>query len=260
MCKLVAQVTIIQSILIGLYYWIRNCRFGYTLGVPLIFTPLPASLWVGIVLGDVPLAMTVGAALQLMYLGIIAPGGNLPQDSTLAALIATTVVIKANIPVEAAISIAVPIGLLRAQLFNLERIINGVWVHMADKYAEEANTRGIYMAGLVYPVLAKIPLYAIPVALGVYYGSGYIQGVIDAIPAFLMHALTVVGGMMPALGFAIIVSVIGRKYLLPYFFAGFFLIKYTGIAIMPLAIAGVIIAYLHVLFTNGKGGNLNGNA
>ena len=173
--QVVAQVTVIQALLIGAYYLFKGCRFGYTLGVTTIFTPLPAALWVGIVLGNVPLAMTVGASLQLMYLGIIAPGGNLPQDSALAALIACTVVIKSNIPVEAAVSLAIPIGLLGAQLMNVERIINAAWVHMADKYAEKGNTTGLYLAGLVYPSLVKIPLYLLPVALAVYYGTTYIR-------------------------------------------------------------------------------------
>lgn len=258
--QVVAQVTVIQALLIGAYYLFKGCRFGYTLGVTTIFTPLPAALWVGIVLGNVPLAMTVGASLQLMYLGIIAPGGNLPQDSALAALIACTAVIKSNIPVEAAVSLAIPIGLLGAQLMNVERIINAAWVHMADKYAEKGNTTGLYLAGLVYPSLVKIPLYLLPVALAVYYGTTYVQGLVNAIPAPLMHGLTVVGGMLPALGFAMVVSVIGRKYLLPYFIAGFFLVKYGGLGIMPLAIFGGIIAYLHILFTYKKDGEGRVNA
>ena len=61
-------------------------------------------------------------------------------------------------------------------------------------------------------------------------------------------------------GFAIVVSVIGRKYLLPYFIAGFFLVKYGGLGIMPLAIFGGIIAYLHILFTYKKDGEGRVNA
>lgn len=252
------EVSIIQAILIAGIYWFRCTGFGYTFGITLFFSPLPTALLVGIILGNVPLAMTVGALIQLMYLGMIAPGGNMPTDPGLATLIAAVIVIKSGIAPEAAVPLAVPVGLLGAQLGNLQRAINVVWIHMADKYAETADTRGIYLAGVVYPQLAKIAL-SIPIALAVYFGPTYIQGILNAIPERLMHGLTVVGGMMPALGFAIVVTVIGRKYLLPYFMAGFFLVKYTGVAIMPLAIAGVIIAYLHILFTSNKneGGDIN---
>jgi PTS system mannose-specific IIC component len=259
----VAGVTIIQAILIGAYYWFKGCRIGYTVGVTTIFTPLPAALWVGIVLGDIPTAMTVGAALQMMYLGIIAPGGNLPQDSALSALISCTAAIVMDIPIGAAVALAVPVGLLGAQLLNLERIINSVWAHMADKCAEKGNTGGIYRAGILYPILYKIPFYIIPVAVALYFGTGYLANIINAIPQPIMNGLTVVGEMLPALGFAIVVSVIGKKYLLPYFALGFFLVAYTNIAILPLAIFGAIIAYLHVLFTRNKdtgGGSSHANA
>ena len=35
---------------------------------------------VGAVLGDMPHAMMIGASLQLIYLGVIAAGGNQPTD------------------------------------------------------------------------------------------------------------------------------------------------------------------------------------
>lgn len=54
---------------------------------------------------------------------------------------------------------------------------------------------------------------------------------------------------MPAVGFAIVATVIGRKYLLPYFLAGYFLVQYAHLSPMPLVIFGLIISYLHLLFT-----------
>ncbi|MDN5302587.1 MAG: mannose system component [Thermoanaerobacteraceae bacterium] len=54
---------------------------------------------------------------------------------------------------------------------------------------------------------------------------------------------------MPAVGFAIVVTVIGRKYLLPYFLAGYFLVQYAHLSPLPLVIFGLIISYLHLLFT-----------
>lgn len=255
-----AQVTVVQAILIGLFYWFKGTRLGYTFAVTLLFTPLPAALWVGIVLHNIPVAMVVGASLQLIYLGIIAPGGAVPSDPTLAALIACTVAVKTGLDASAAVALAVPVGLLGIQLGNVEFIINSFFAHMADKYAENANTRGIYMAGLVYPNLLKLVLYALPLTLIIYLGTPYVNTLMAAIPKPLMNGFSVAGGMLPALGFAITVSIIGRKYLLPYFIAAFFLVAYTKIEIMPLAITGVFVAYLHVLFTTSKNNNGGGTA
>ena len=83
--------------------------------------------------------MIIGASVQLIYLGILGPGGNLPQDPTLAALVSTAIVLKSGMPVETAFAIAVPVGLLGAQILNLIRLINTTWIHMADKYAENGK-------------------------------------------------------------------------------------------------------------------------
>lgn len=254
----VSKLTILQAILISLYYWWKNNLYGYTFTGAMFWCPMTAALWVGIVLGDVPTAMVIGASLQSMYLGIIAPGANMPADPIVATLIATTVVIQTGAPTETAVSLAIPLGLLGALAWNINRAINTVWGRLADKYAEEANTRGIYLAGLVYPTLARIPTHIIPVTLAVYYGPAYIEKILNFIPANVMHGLEVIGGVMPAIGIAIVVSIIGRKSLLPYFLAGFFLAKYSGLDIMGLAIFGIIIAYLHVMFTSkSSGGEFN---
>ena len=110
------KITLLQAFLIGLFYWFKGCRFGYTFGVFGLFSPLPAALWVGLVLHDVPTAMIVGAALQLMYLGLLAPGGAMPSDPTLAALIACSVAVVAKVNTGAAVALAVPIGLLEFRI------------------------------------------------------------------------------------------------------------------------------------------------
>ena len=102
---------------------------------------------------------------------------------------------------------------------------------MADKYAEKGNTRGIYLAGLLYPSLARIPITVTPVAVAVYFGAAHIDKILAVIPEWLMNGLTVAGGMLPALGFAIVIKIIGKKELLPYFVAGYFILKLSGIGI-----------------------------
>jgi PTS system mannose-specific IIC component len=166
--------------------------------------------------------------------------------------LATTIVLATDAPVETAIALAIPLGLLGAQIAILIRTLNITWVHMADRYAAKGNIRGIYMCGIVYPSLMKIPLCWLPVSLAAFFGPTYVQLILDAIPQGIMDGLAVVGGMMPAVGFAMIVNIIGRRNLLPFFAAGFFFVVYSGISTMALAIAGLVLAYLTVTFTSNK--------
>ncbi|MDR2157002.1 MAG: PTS sugar transporter subunit IIC [Clostridiales Family XIII bacterium] len=239
-----------QAVLIGLIYGLSGIGALYGFMCGLGFSTLTWALLVGLVMGDVPGAMVIGASLQLMYLGIIAPGGNAPQDPTVATLVSTTLVLATGAPLETAVALAIPLGLLGAQLLILIRTVNIVWVHMADRYAAKGNIKGIYLAGLLYPTLFKLPLRWIPVTLATYFGPTYIELLLDMMPEAVINGLTVVGGMMPAVGFAMVVSVIGRRNLLPFFAAGFFFIIYSGITTMALAIAGLILAYLTIMFTN----------
>jgi PTS system mannose-specific IIC component len=248
------KITFVQACLIGMFYWLRGCRFGYTMptGPVGLFSPLPAALWVGIVLGNIPEAMIVGAGLQLMYLGLLAPGGAMPSDPTLAALISCTVAIVSHISTGAALALAVPVGLLGVQIPNIEYILNGFMAHKTDNDIDKGKYGRTYIDSVLYPTLYKIVLYAVPVALVLYFGASQVGPLIKMIPSQITNGLNVVGQMLPAVGFAIIVQQIGRKSLLPYFLAGFFLQQYSHISTIAIALAGLFLAYLHITFTSSK--------
>ena len=111
MSEQLTSITIMQAVLIGLFWWFKTNYYGQTFTCAISNCCLPGALFVGIVLGDVPNAMIIGASVQLIYLGILGPGGNLPQDPTLAALVSTAIVLKSGMPVETAFAIAVPVEL-----------------------------------------------------------------------------------------------------------------------------------------------------
>ncbi len=56
------------------------------------------------------------------------------------------------------------------------------------------------------------------------------------------------GGILPALGFAITLTVIGKKNLIPFFIAGFFAVIYLGLDTMAVAIFATCTALLLNLF------------
>ena len=64
------------------------------------------------------------------------------------------------------------------------------------------------------------------------------------LPQWIITGFSVAGGLLPALGFAIIIITIGRKDLLAYFFIGFFAVAYLGINTMAAAVFGGCIAVL----------------
>lgn len=240
------QLSVLQAILIGFYYW-----FGWSL-TPyggILFTPLPASVWVGLIMGNVPGAIAVGATVQLIYMGLLYAGGQTVQDELAATLVAIPMVLVAGLKADAAIAIAVPIGLIGAQLANLQQVVMSPVVHMCDKAAEKGDVKKFYFASLVMPHLVRLVVRWLPISILVYLGSTVSELVANNIPESVMNALSVCGGLMPAVGFSIVAFVIGKKKLFPFLFAGFFLVQYTGLNIVAAALVGAFITYLYYLFT-----------
>lgn len=243
-------MTITQAIILGFLFCF--CRMGILYTWPKNI-PLFGALLIGIVLGDVPQAMIIGAAIQAIYMGVIQPGGNIPTDQVLATFIALPIALKSNLSPEVAVTLAVPVGLLGVLLDYVRRTVNAAWIHMADKYAEEANVKGIMKTHFLYPVLALIPIYIIPVAVAIYFGPTAVDAFMQMVPDWIMTGLSVAGGVLPALGFAITISVIGKRDIIPYFIVGFLLFQYApNVNTIGLAVFGLFFAFLHITFTKNN--------
>lgn len=230
------------AICMGIYYWIARLRFGYTISSALL-QPATIGVFVGLITGQMVTAMEIGAALQLVYLGVTStPGGNVPNDPALAGCIAIPLGVMSGMSPELAVALAVPFAIIGVFVDQLRRTTNAFWVHLADKYAEDANTAGIYRCAYLYPALMGFVI-RFPFVFAIdFLGADWAQGLINALPAVLTHSFEVMGGILPALGFALTIMVIGKKELIPFFFLGYFAVAYLGIPVMGMAIFGLIIA------------------
>ena len=222
------------SIVMGLYYWFARLRFGYTFS-GMLSQPLSAALIAGIATGKLSEAMVIGAGIQLVYV---------PSDPALASAIAIPIALGVGMNAEAAIALAVPFGVLGVFMDQLRRTINATWVHMADKYAEDLNYSGIYRAAFLYPALAGFVIRFPLVFAANFFGQSIVNQILDVIPKWLMHGFEVMGGILPALGFALTIMVIGKKHLIPYFLIGFVAVVYFGAEVMAVAIIGICVAFL----------------
>jgi D-glucosaminate-specific PTS system IIC component len=231
------------AIFCGIWYFVAHCNAGYTLTTPLR-SPLFIGFLLGIFMGDMDNGLVIGASIQMLYLGLIATGGNIPADPALAALIAIPAALRSGLDAQTAVAIAVPFGVMGALLDQVRRTVNAAWIHMADRYAEEANADKIFWCATVPAFSFNFILRFTTVFLATIVSGDAVIRFLDVIPAWVMHGLAVAGGILPAMGFAITIMVIGKRNLFPFFFIGFFLVKYLGINTMAAAIFGVCISIL----------------
>lgn len=81
-------ITLTQAIILGVICGVWKSCICYTIGGFNINTVIFNAVFVGLVMGDMKSAMIIGASIQLIYLGIVAAGGNQPTDPCLAAYVA----------------------------------------------------------------------------------------------------------------------------------------------------------------------------
>ena len=243
-------MTITQAIILGVIFLFIKANILYTI-------PKQGGMFLGLIigsiLGDVRQGIIIGAAVQAIYLGFIAPGGNIPSDEAVAGFIAIPIALINHLDPKVAVSLAVPVGLLGLLLEYVRRTANASLVHMADRYAEEGNVKGIRRAAYLYPWIILVAIYFVPMTLALYYGPTAVNTVMQAIPQWVIHGLSVAGGILPALGFAITITVIGKREVIPYFIVAFLLAKLApSVNTITLSIFGLFFAYLHILYTNKK--------
>lgn len=67
------------------------------------------------------------------------------------------------------------------------------------------------------------------------------------------NGLAIAGNILPALGFAITIIVIGKKQYIPLFIIGFFLVTYSGLNTIGISIFGLCAVLLYMQSQNAKG-------
>lgn len=231
------------ALLCGLLYFAGTNRVGYTMTAPL-GSGIFMGLVLGIYFGQVAQGLIIGASIQLVYLGIILTGGNVPADAALAAVIALPVALKSGIDAQAAVAVAVPFAVLGVFLDQIRRMTNSIWVRMGDTYAAKGDARGIAKCAFLYPELMTVVLRFVPVFVLTLFGTDAIVWLLDTLPSWVITGFSVAGGILPAMGFAIIIITIGKPQFIPYFLIGFFAVQYLGINTMAAAVFGVCIALL----------------
>lgn len=240
---------LLQAILIGVFCYLGALSvpwvFGLTGGWYTLSRPLVSGMIVGIILGDVTTGIVIGVAVQAVYIAIITPGGTMPADLNFVAYPAIALGILSGADTEVAVTLAATIGILGTVIHNFMMILNSYWNSLSDKAVESGNTGKLFLTHAVYPQITTFLLRFIPTTLAVYLGARYMEGLIDATPQTVIDIMTVVGGILPAVGIAILLKqLIKQSTMFIYFMAGFIAIVFTDINMIGLAVMAALIAFI----------------
>ena len=213
----------VQALFLAL--WAGLCtldQFGPHLGFR---KPLLASVGVGLILGDMTTAIMIGATLELMWLGVNNIGAYVPPDVISGTIAGTSLGIMSGGSTEAAIALAVAVGVPTAtlvqQLNMLVMTTNVALVHGADKAALTGDFE-------------------------------YIMAFLQNDVPWVLTGFATAGTMMPAVGLAMLLTMMMKKNMWIFLCIGFVLFGYMGVPTLGCAIIGIALAGLYDIIIEGQ--------
>lgn len=213
---------------------------------PIVVAPL-----VGLILGDLHTGIICGATLELIFMGAIPIGASNPPDFVSGTIIATAFVIMTGEDVSSAALLAIPIATLVLFIDNLQMtfLLTGA-SHQADKYAAKGDVKGVERVHLIAAIGNKLILSLI-VGLGFFLGVPVIEKILDIIPDYFIHGMDVAAGILPAIGFAMLVKMMISKQMIPFLGLGFLLAAYLNVTVLGIALFATCIA-IYVFYQEEK--------
>ena len=232
---------IIQAILLGLVAMLGNAE--YLLGTSCLSRPLVMGALTGIVMGDVATGVTLGATLELAFMGSFSIGASIPPEMISGTVLGTAFTISTGSGLETALTIGIPVASLVLIVKNFSMVfILPPFVHKADDYAAKGDMAGVARMHFLGGFFGVNLVIGLCVGLGFFAGGPAVQALLDMIPELVSNGLQITMGLLPAIGFALLLKMIMNKKVACFFVLGFALSVYLGIPTTGIAIFGAIAA------------------
>lgn len=254
------EINWIQAALFGLFACLSSMpgmggtTFGnYTLGRPLV-----AGLVVGIILGDVQTGIIVGAAIQVVYIALVTPGGTVSADVRAISYIGIPLAIVAikgmglnpssTQATQMATALGAAVGTLGTVLFYGTATINLIWQHIGWKAVDKGDFEKLYLVDMGLPWISHIICSFIPALIITKMGDSMVKVMKVALPmnGIPMKTLFTVGSLLPAVGIAILLKqVVLKPSDFVTFFLGFTLAAVMKVNLIGAAIIGIFFAIIN---------------
>lgn len=236
---------------LALTLWAIVCIYD-NLGPLLVYAarPLIAGTVAGLIVGDLTLGMAIGGTIELAALGVYTYGGATIPDFTTGAIVGTALahVSPGDFTHQLAIGIGlgIPAALLLSALDPIGRFLPVFWIHRADQAAAQARTREM----TVLHWTAFIPwaaVRAIPTFIAVYFlNSTTVTNMEHGIPSWFIKGLGLVGAILPAVGFALLLKMLPVARYWYMLLIGYVLFAYMKVSLVGIALFGLAIAFIFV--------------
>ncbi|WP_348921364.1 PTS mannose/fructose/sorbose transporter subunit IIC [Enterococcus rotai] len=227
--------------------------------------PLVACTLIGLVTGNLEAGIVLGGTLQMIALGWANIGAAVAPDAALASVASAIILVLGGQGVKgvpSAIAIAVPLAVAGLFLTMIVRTLAVPIVHMMDAAAEKGDIRKIEMLHILAVCMQGIRI-AIPAAALLFIPAATVQSALESMPAWLTEGMAIGGGMVVAVGYALVINMMATKEVWPFFIIGFVVAAISQLTLIALGALGVALALIYLNLSkmggssNGSGGGSN---
>ncbi|NUF28154.1 PTS system, mannose-specific IIC component [Gilliamella bombicola] len=221
--------------------------------------PLVACSLIGLVTGNLEAGVVLGGSLQMIALGWANIGAAVAPDAALASIASSIILVLGGqgvAGVSTAIAIAIPLAVAGLFLTMVVRTIAVPLVHMMDAAAEEGNLRKIELLQILGICLQGLRI-AIPAAALLFIPAEAVKGALDAMPEWLTTGMAIGGGMVVAVGYAMVINMMANREVWPFFIIGFVVAAISQLTLIALGALGIALALIYLNLSE-RGNSSNG--
>lgn len=229
--------------------------------------PIVACTLIGLVSGHLEEGILLGGSLQMMALGWANVGAAIAPDAALASVASAIIMVLAltggttdvQTAISTAIAVAVPLSVAGLFLTMICRTLAIPMVHAMDAAAEKGDFKAIelwqILAILMQGVRIMIPALAL-----CFVPAEIVTNTLNAMPAWLAGGMTVGGGMVAAVGYAMVINMMATGETWPFFALGFVMATISQLTLIALGAIGLALALIYLGLKDNASSNGSSNS
>ena len=236
------EITLVQglgmacmAVIVGLDFWLE----GF-----FIFRPIIVSTLTGLILGDLQLGLLTGGITELAFAGLTPAGGTQPPNPVLAGIMTTVIAYTTKTEATASMALALPFSFLMQYVILFFYSSFSLFRKGADAAAAKADVKGLVKINVICSAIVAITCGIVVFACA-YVAQGAMKALVESMPEWLTHGFEVAGGILPAVGFGMLLKVMLKAEFVPYLLIGFVIASFLQFSnLLPIALVGAALGIL----------------
>ncbi|WDF82763.1 PTS galactosamine transporter subunit IIC [Lacticaseibacillus pabuli] len=240
-------ITLTQGILIAV--WAMIAGLDCWLQAFFIFRPIIVCTITGLILGDLQLGVIAGGLTELAFAGLTPAGGTQPPNTVLCGIMTVVIAATNHTAPATAIGLSLPFAMLMQYVLLFFYSSFSLFMPRFDKYAEEGNAKAFKRLNFV-PLTIVVIAFGLVAFLSAYAAQAPMHALVNSMPHWLTHGFELAGGILPAVGFAMLLKVMLKPQYMPYLVLGFVMASMIPFSnVLPVALVGGVFAAIEYFRT-----------